>query len=226
MVKEMGHEKGSFPLSLPYARISINREVLPAGSTLFRVHRSCYAGNAFNTSGNGSARFSPLFGASGKIIPTLYTGENTRVALCEVVLHDIDITQPHIVFSAHHLASFRHSQLVSQTEIILACFDLPSLVKMRVSKRLIHGDASEYPLTQRWARAIYLQYPDIQGLVWPSRQHEGKAWLFFGDRLTEQQLLLKGKTRTLVSPPVFSIRLNGWGSLLTNFQASLPGAER
>ncbi|KAB8313103.1 hypothetical protein EH228_02860 [Erwinia endophytica] len=59
LLEDMG-QKGTFLLSLPHAGIRINREILSAGSTLFRVHRSRYAGDAFN----GSARFSPLFDAN------------------------------------------------------------------------------------------------------------------------------------------------------------------
>lgn len=202
MAKEMSFEKGPFSLSLPPANIRINRETLPAGTLLYRIHRSHYAGDEFNQSGKGNARFSPVFTADQLNIPTLYAGENTRVALCEVILHDVDIRQPFIVYPTDQLVFFRHSQLQTTADLRLVSLDLPSLVKMRADKKLIQGDPTMYGLSQRWAEALHHQYQDIQGLRWPSRQHEGNACLLFGDRIAEGTLRLKGKTQKITSPAV------------------------
>lgn len=202
MADEMSPEKGSFSLSLPPENIKINQAVLPAGTLLYRVHRALYTGDQFNASGQGKARFSPVYTPEQQNIPTLYAGENTRVALCEVILHDIDIHQPFLLYPASQLAFFRHSQLQIDTDLTLASLDLPSLVKMRAGKQLIQGDPTVYAVTQRWAEALYQQHQDIQGLLWPSRQHEGSACVLFGDRIQKGQLRLKGKTRMITSPPV------------------------
>lgn len=202
MADEMSQENGSFSLSLPPENIKINRAVLPAGTLLYRIHRALYAGDQFNASGKGNARFSPVYTADKQNIPTLYAGENTRVALCEVILHDVDILQNFIFYPASQLGFFRHSQLQIADDFILASLDLPSLVKMRAGKQLIQGDPTVYSVTQRWAEALYQQHQDLQGLLWPSRQHEGSACMLFGDRIQKGQLRLKGKTRMITSPPV------------------------
>lgn len=202
MAKGSRDGKGLSPFLSPEGSVVINPVLLPAGHSLFRVHRQQFAGDSFNNTVQGNARFSPIFDPQGRLIPTLYAGDVTRVALCEVIFHDIDISQSAIVYPVKALAAFRHSQLVTTAPMQLASLDLASLVKMRVDKKLIHSDASEYKITRQWAEAVHHQYPHIQGLTWPSRQHEGQAWLFFGDRLNGELQMHRQGTQLLTTPPV------------------------
>ncbi|MCX4177699.1 MULTISPECIES: RES family NAD+ phosphorylase [Paraburkholderia] len=63
----------------------------------YRVHpfdpkTGHYTPDAYNTSGSGNARFSPLHRLdNGKIIPTVYAADSPREAIMEVVLHDVPI---------------------------------------------------------------------------------------------------------------------------------------
>ncbi len=199
MAKESHNEKGLLP---PAGAVVINDLCLLPGHILFRVHRQQFAGDGFNTTTQGNARFSPIFDRLGAVIPTLYAGDATRVALCEVIFHDVDISQPAIVYPVNQLTPFRHSQLVTKVPVQLASLDLPSLVKMRVGKKLIHSDASGYGITRQWAEAIHQQHPQVQGLTWPSRQHEGNAYLFFGDRMAGKLQISGRGTEPLTSTPV------------------------
>ena len=69
-------------------------------------------------------------------------------------------------------------------------------------QKLIHSDASSYGITRQWAEAIHQQHPQVQGLTWPSRQHEGNAYLFFGDRMAGNLQMSGRGTQPLTSPPV------------------------
>lgn len=202
MAKESSNGKGLSPFLPPKGSVVINPLRLLAGHLLFRVHRQQFAGDCFNTTLQGDARFSPIFDRQGKLIPTLYAGDVTSVALCEVIFHDIDISQSAIVYQVKALNAFRHSQLVTTAPMQLASLDLASLVKMRADKKLIHSDTSEYSITRQWAEAIHQQYPHIQGLAWPSRQHEGEAFMFFGDRINGELQLHSQGTQLLTTRPV------------------------
>lgn len=202
MAEEGLREKGVSRFAPPTQPVEINPLTLPAGTTLFRVHRQQFAGNSFNPALSGNARFSPIFSASGAVIPTLYAGESSRVALCEVIFHDLDLSSPCLSYPVALLAGFRHTQLVTTAALQLASLDLPSLVKMRAGKKLIHSDASDYGITRRWAEAIHHQHPHIQGLAWPSRQHQGNAWLLFGDRIEPQRVVRERKTLRITERPV------------------------
>jgi len=62
---------------------------VPPG-TWYRVHPNRYAPGAFNDSGLGNARFSPLMQpGTGEVIPTIYAADTIRGAIMEVVLHDV-----------------------------------------------------------------------------------------------------------------------------------------
>lgn len=75
--------------------------VLPAGTTLFRVHRpphttprepgesAGYAANAFNPGNGGQTRFAPIADRSGRPVPTLYAATSAEAALFESVFHDV-----------------------------------------------------------------------------------------------------------------------------------------
>ncbi|MTD26723.1 RES family NAD+ phosphorylase [Erwinia sorbitola] len=202
MAKESSTEKGFSTLLPPGASVDINIRRLPAGLCLYRIHRQQFAGDSFNNTVTGNARFSPIFDRQGNVIPTLYAGDTTKVALCEVIFHDMDISQSAIVYPVSELNAFRHSQLVTAAPLLLASLDLPSLIKMRAGKKLIHSDASDYQITRQWAEAIHYQYPQVHGLTWPSRQHEGDAWLFFGDRINGELQLNGRGTQQLTRYPV------------------------
>lgn len=75
--------------------------VLPAGTTLFRVHRpppstaqepgerEGYVANAFNPGKGGQTRFAPIADLSGRPVPTLYAATTPEAALFESVFHDV-----------------------------------------------------------------------------------------------------------------------------------------
>ena len=51
-------------------------------------------------------------------------------------------------------------------------------------KQLIDTEKDRYPVTRKWAEALYCQYADAQGLSWVSRQDDSaRAVMLFGDRI-------------------------------------------
>ncbi|WP_345828043.1 RES family NAD+ phosphorylase [Erwinia sp. HDF1-3R] len=179
------------PFPKPHGNLEIERKTLDAGRHLFRLHPSLYQGNGFNNTLHGDARFSPIGNSvTQRVIPTLYAGESTAVAICEVLFHDVDVSQSKIVFAQKNLIDKSHSELILQQDLVVARIDHTSVVKMRAGKKLIHCEADEYAFTREWAEHIYQQHADIQGLEWPSRQHQGNAWVFFGDRIQHGALAI------------------------------------
>ncbi|CAI1631846.1 RES family NAD+ phosphorylase [Serratia plymuthica] len=178
----------------PAAKININKRILEAGTPLYRIHREKYAGDAFNASRQGDARFSPIVNEDSRVIATAYAGDSTKVAFCEVPLHDVDFSQVKVEFATARLAGLVHTELVVNKALELAELDQPGLAKMRASKKVTHCDAAQYGVTRQWAEAIHKQYKEVQGLVWPSKQHPGNAYVFFGDRLSENALSIVGET--------------------------------
>lgn len=184
--------KKSSVLIPPNGIIQINTFTINTGTKLFRIHPSCYAGNQFNPSSNGDARFSPIKKlGTNQIIPTMYAGFNTNIALSETIFRDLDITQKNIKVYIEDFNESCHTELETTKDLNLAMLDLTSLVKMRVSKDLIHCSPEFYVITRIWAEHIHSQHSNIVGLIWPSRQHTGEAIILFGDRINMKDLKLK-----------------------------------
>lgn len=190
--------------------------VIEAGSW-WRVHRFSgttgrFAPQAFNDSGQGNARFSPLRG-DGAVIPTLYAAGTLESALMETVLHDVPFpSQGHIHDLERDLQSDLH---VSQVEIgeSLQLVDLTKIGLQRMGLRvseLFETDADAYPHTRDWAQWIHATVSQAHGLYWMSaRQPEGAAMMLFGDRVPAR-VVRQGQTppRHLGAPAVLSCLLS------------------
>jgi len=105
-----------------------------------------------------------------------------------VVFHDVDASQAEIVFEQNKLKDKNHTEFELKNNVVVAVIDQLSVIKMRAGKKLIHCDAQEYKNTRAWAEHIHEQHKDIQGLEWPSRQYDGKAYVFFEDRIQKGTL--------------------------------------
>jgi len=184
-------DKNSDLLKVPDGEIKINSFTIVTGTKLFRVHPSNYKGNVFNPSNLGNARFSPIKKlGTDKIIPTIYAGFDSNVALSETIFRDLDITKKEIKIYIDDYKDSNHTELETCKDLNLATLDLTSLVKMRVSRQLIQYSPEFYEITRTWAEHMHNQHPNLMGLVWPSRQHPGNAIILFGDRLESNSLKL------------------------------------
>lgn len=54
----------------------------------------------------------------------------------------------------------------------------------------------------KWAEAIHEQHKDIHGLIWPSKQHPGNAYILFGDRLNGDELSITGNRVSVIDKSV------------------------
>lgn len=172
----------------------------------YRVHpfdatTGNFAPAAFNGSGLGNARFSPLVDpASGKTISTLYAAKTERGAIAEIVLHDVpkpsagylyDLQRDYqagLHLSRIHVAEVR---LVNLTSMGLQAAGLQPA-------DLFAGDKPDYPRTRAWAVWIWQQLPQAQGLRWMSRRdNQCEAIMLFGDRVAEGDVIDDGATQSL-----------------------------
>lgn len=158
---------------------------LPPGRW-WRVHDARFAPAAFNDSGRGDARFSPLH-VGGRLVPTLYAAATLEAALMETVLHDVpypseghlhdvdrDLDGPLVV---SEIATTKPLQLADLTQLGLQRMGLkPS--------QMFETNAGDYGRTRAWAAWLHAALPKAQGLVWMSARHaEHAAVVLFGDRV-------------------------------------------
>lgn len=173
------------PFPQPSNNLKVRKIDLAKGTKLFRVHPKKYQADQYNPSAVGNARFSPIKDTGGAVIPTIYAAETLAAALMETVFHDVP-SAPGLksVDESLKLDPNTHCELLTSQDMRLAVLHGAALRALGIKEgELIHSAAADYVETQKWAMAIHAQHPDVQGLVWISKQcSPDKAYIFFGDR--------------------------------------------
>ena len=175
---------GSHPL--PSGRLEVTLIDWGKHRILHRVHSSKFEPDQFNPSSMGDARFSPLVANDGGVVATLYAGTTLDCALMETVFHDVPYAPGLKTLSkSSHITGRVRSTIRSPRDLRLIDLSAIPLRKLGVSRSsLIDTDASEYPLTRQWALAFHEQNPEVEGLIWTSRQADPeRAIVLFADRL-------------------------------------------
>lgn len=156
-------------------------------SLLWRVYAKHFGALGYNGTGKGNARFSPIRDSAGMIVPTLYAGTSPAVALMETVLHDAPwpsgrfiLTMPPPTEESRHMAC-----LINVRTLQLADFSSLGLRRLGLRKsQVIESDKAHYPTSRDIAEWVYACRPDLQGIVWSSRQDDrGLAMVLFEPRL-------------------------------------------
>ena len=163
--------------------------LLPAGTTLTRVHSTAFGVTQFNP----TLALDDLQGGRFDATPEdeyafLYAAENDATAVSEALLRDLPADE----YGARLLPRARLSQL--SISWLRATADL-ELVSLRSGRDLAAvgqdawltaSPAAEYAITRRWASAIRGWASWACGLTWRSyREPEGFAYVFFADRCPE-----------------------------------------
>jgi len=199
------------PFSCPQAPTSgsapeVQLNTVPAGTWLVRCHSNAVAGNSFNpnigkdwTIPEHGARFSPFPDDRSENVPHLYAADNFTAAALESVFHAVQhVPSPEFLSSQFIAWSYTEVEL----KRALPVFELvnPNLRQLRVSGRsesllegeLIHTQADQYPNTRTWARYLHLQIATLHGLAWrPRLGGHGNAYIFFGDRCTSTDFVIR-----------------------------------
>lgn len=198
---KIGREPLTTPTPVPsnHLQDNITRAIWPEGQIIHRIHLNLYAGAKFNPGFKGNARFSPIKRANGASIPTLYGGTTFDCAAMETVFHDVPFAAGLKTYEKVKLADHVYSQVVPQSDLVLADLSVTALRKLGIKRsQIIDTEKDRYPATRPWAEAIHAQCPDIQGLCWISRQDDrALAVVLFGDRIPATMLVQSGASLDL-----------------------------
>lgn len=171
------------------------------GEEFYRVHDAVYRGNEFNSSRKGNARFSPIRDSDGKIIPTLYAGTSLDCALMETIFHDVPFVAGFKPLSITKLAGKVHTVFTPRVDLKLVDLGTIALRRLGVDRaHLIDTTKWHYPETRKWAERFYVQFGDLQGLRWTSRQDDSaQAVMLFGTRANSKDLVVSGPATPLLA---------------------------
>lgn len=166
---------------------TINTQTITKGTVLHRTHGSGFRPAQFNPCKGQLTRFAPFIDAAGACVPTLYAATSREAAAFESIFHDIEPTAAFKTVRLDVVESRCVSRIVPQRDLLVAGLFAPDLKAWSISRgELIETPKSTYGETVLWAQAIHRARPDIDGLVWTSRQCDpDRCVILFGDRVGE-----------------------------------------
>jgi hypothetical protein len=199
------------PFDLPY-----NVETWSTRKSIMRVHHCRFGATEFNP-GAGDGRFHPLHDGAGNPVPTLYGASTFFGAVSETVFHNIPVTGPGKLIRQSVLMPLLCCTLRPARPLRLLQLRSYGLTKLGLTRaQLIESEADQYAVTRAWGAALYQRAPEVDGLIWTSRQDDAAAALvLFGTRVRREELVVTATPRPLYPPG------QGWQDLL--FAADAAG---
>lgn len=175
---------------LPASPLDPLIEPWPAGQVIDVIHDVAHEPASFNPGVDAASvlcnptRFAPIRNARGRVVPYLYGGSSRDCAIFETVFHNVPIDAPDKFVDLDDFANRAHGRIVSRRDLQLVNLTTDGLHRLKVPKaELITSAPIDYLDTARWAEAIHRQFPDVDGLLWMSRQRDrDEAVMLFGDR--------------------------------------------
>ncbi|CAM5700500.1 RES family NAD+ phosphorylase [Streptomyces aurantiogriseus] len=160
---------------------------LPAGTRLWRCHRTRYPATEFKKTEAhlfyGGARFDCT---AADPYPYLYATREPTTALAEVFLRSVefDAVQGARLVPWAQASRYTLAEIVTTADLTLISLRTEEdLAAVCQTTWLLDCEPEQYPKTRYWAQELRKQAPDAQGLLWQSRRHRPReALVLFGDR--------------------------------------------
>ncbi|MEV0054391.1 RES family NAD+ phosphorylase [Saccharopolyspora shandongensis] len=162
------------------------RYVLPADTTLFRLHDRRRHAAEFKPAQAGDAPGGRFDGTSADPFPSYYAGLRVTTALAEVLLRNLGFGyNGQRLIRRAQIADRRLSAVRTARELTLvSLLTGPDLAAVAQDSWLVDTEGKDaYERTRDWAAWIRTQAEWADGLIWPSKRDTGnQALVLFGDR--------------------------------------------
>ena len=177
-----------------------------AGAPFDRVFRHAYAPTAFNP-GRGApepaGRFHFFADERGDVVPAMYGGTPEDVAIAETVFHDVPVRGAGRIVQESTLEPLSIARLRATRDLRLVELLGHGLRALQLRpEELTATEPNTYRGTVAWAAALHAAMPDVDGLLWMSRQfNAGRALVLFGGRVAETLLEVTQTPLPLLAGP-------------------------
>ncbi len=120
----------------------------------------------------------------------LYGAEGEDAAISETVFHDAPVGRGRAFVPAKRLKDKTLGWVRPRRDLVLVELLGHGLRRLGLRpENLTDTQIDQYERTVAWAQALHHSLPDIDGLIWMSRQFNSeKALVLFGDRVNEAEL--------------------------------------
>jgi hypothetical protein len=132
-------------------------------------------------------------------VPVLYGAEGEDAAISETMFHDAPMGHGRAFVPAQRLEDTALGWLRARRDLLLVELLGHGLRRLGLRpENLTATEADQYERTVPWAEAVHRAFPDIDGLIWMSRQFNAeRALVLFGDRVTAGDLEAVGPAMPL-----------------------------
>lgn len=186
--------------------------ILFAGTALHRTHARTFGPAQFNPCLGQPSRFAPFTDPSGACVPTLYAATTQEAAAFESIFHDIAPAARYKTVRLDTIVARAVSTIVPTRDLRLINLFAPDLKAWGLERaNLIDTPKSTYLQTALWAAALHAAFPDIDGLIWTSRQCDpDRCVVLFGDRTGEQDFAVTERLEVARNAALL-LTLRGYG---------------
>lgn len=154
-------------------------EILPAGTTLWRVHSRRFGCTQMNPTAQPTVDAGGRFDSIDGAFAYLYAADSVDGAIAETLCRDLPsaLRGPRIVPRAAVTGRIL-SPITVTADLSVAALHGAHLTVIGQSLWLTKCDAAEYLLTRQWAAAIFAADPSLEGLAYRPRHNEDhRAWM-------------------------------------------------
>ncbi|UED87457.1 RES family NAD+ phosphorylase [Streptomyces profundus] len=203
------------PAYPPPRGLTPNLTELPAGTELWRCHRSRYQATGFNPvsvhTHFGGNRFD---GTTDDPYPYLYAADEPATALAEVFLRSLAFGGPHgeRLVPRAQADGYALSRLATTAPLrLIRLVSEEDLARIGQDSWLLEAEGPGAPQTRYWARALRRDARGAHGMVWQSRRRRsGLAYVLFGDRCAESAVKAEPTVTHDLSTAAGRRRANAW----------------
>lgn len=156
---------------------------IAAGTGLYRVHHTDFAGAAFNPCKGAPSRFAPIHTPAGVCIPTLYAARTLDAAAYETIFRGVP--GPFAAIPRFALNARAVSRIAPRRPLRLVPMFAPELRGWGLDPRAVFAPSGPaYRLCRALAAGAWRDNPQAHGLIWTwVRDDSAKAMMLFGDRV-------------------------------------------
>ena len=159
---------------------------LPAGTTLWRVHRTHRSAAEFCPVPSDDLFGGGRFDSTSKdLYPFMYAAFTPETALCETLLHGLRFRGRTRQLLRREVKGRSLSNLTTTTGLtLLSLATSTDLARIcQPDDWLLRADGHEYAQTRAWARWLREHASSVHGLIWQSRHNlPERSLILFGDR--------------------------------------------
>jgi hypothetical protein len=170
---------------------------VPAGTRLFRVHRT-HPADSFNPTVQPDKLAGGRFDTFDGSYAYTYLGGDPEAAIAETVCRDLPLNgSPR--FALWSSVEGRRLTTVETTRDLQALrLHGAALTQVQAPLALTKCESDQYEITRRWAATLLTWFPDVAGFQFRPRHDEDRlAWALFEDRPPRARARASGALRAL-----------------------------